>query len=194
MAPRIVFVSGIPESGRKEIVEFVLRNAGKTLPEFEYVCLEDVMIKTLGIKGSEEIDLSKAFLSVSPGIAKRFEKDVEKVMLAKIRSGNPIIMSGCLTLNTKEGQFPLLSERFFRKHKPYAIIIMELEEGPGEDRLRTVQDINRNHASVISSLFGCEIKTIRVERGNYRKAIRELSEELKRILGKQLGQNPDSSN
>jgi adenylate kinase len=180
---KTVFVAGVPESGRNDILKLVLKNEKKRLPVFSVVDFDELVVKGLDLKKRVEIDLSAMLgnAKVVKAFQDRFGKALEKVMARKVRSGKNLVINGYFTVETPEGEIPLVPEDFFRTFKLNMIINMELVGG--ERDLTVCQDINRNHAASISSVSGAELKTILVERGNYRDAINDLTDSLEFVFG-----------
>ena len=180
---RTVFVAGVPESGKRDMLGLVLRNERKRLPVFSVLDFNEIAAKALDLKKPGDIDLSSLLgnpRSVRE-FQKRFGRELEAVMKRKVRSGKNLVIDGSFTIETAEGEVPLVSEDFFREFRISMIINMELSRGDRD--LMVSQDINRNHAANFSSVSGAELRTILIEAGNYRKAINELTDSLEFVFG-----------
>ena len=114
----MVFVTGIPESGRDEIVEMVLTGSKKNLPEFDHFRFDDI--------ASYEVDSSSGMVDLwsfsdrigrMHSIQRDFNTRLRKKMDNLKLKGNHIIANGYFTFSTPGGYLPLLSrgsERFGR--------------------------------------------------------------------------------
>jgi adenylate kinase len=184
---KTVFVAGVPESGRSDILRIVLRNEKKRLPVFSILGFDELVAKSLEVRKVGEVDLS-SLLGDAKEVRKfqeKFSKTLDGVMVRKARSGKNLVIDGYFTIETPNGEIPLISDVLFREHKLNMIINMELEVRESQENrdLMISQDINRNHAANLSSLSGAELKTVVIKGGNYRLAINELTDSLEFVFG-----------
>ena len=101
-------------------------------------------------------------------------------------SKEPIIVNGYFTLKTARGYVPLLSKTDTRFFKPDVIVMIDLDmtspvlvKKLGSRKVRELkyhQDINLNYAMGYSTLTKSAINIVRVEYGNLKSALREMTD------------------
>lgn len=159
-----ILIVGVEESERDSLVEMVLKRNKKFLPHLTFARLPDF-----------------SHLPVKRIKAKRkaFYKEFEKVLKRK----GHLVLSGSLTFKTPLGFTPLFTTPLFT---PDLTILLELDTReavivPGYgiarrkvDRrgIRFQQELNRYYAILLLS----PLKILPVDRGNIKKALRELKE------------------
>ena len=184
---KIVFIAGLQETGKNEIVGMVLKNMRSILPEINLIDFDDILAESMQIDktpGELDITLFNDMKNIRK-IQKNFSRLLEKKMVGKVRTGRHLVVNGYFTLHTPEGEMPLVSETFFDTYRPEAIINIELElikGDPDAKRIVTIQDINRNHASNFSAVSGADLKIIKVRKNNFRPAINEIVKTMKFIF------------
>jgi adenylate kinase len=162
-----VFVTGVRECFRDDIMELALK--GMKLPSFSFV----------------------KFGSIS-GNFKDIEtvKDVQRKVLKKIDSvigkhKKSLILSGDFTVRSDKGIIPVVTSEFLEIFKPDVIVVLEVSssyvmhkyENPGDILMQ--QYINRGISNLYAYNSGAVLKFINIERGNIKKALREVSDILK---------------
>jgi adenylate kinase len=174
---KFVFVTGIPESGKDELLELVLKGSKRILPPFKCIKFEDILnFKQLGGKKS---------IGEMEKVRARFYQELEKQVGEAIKRNYNIILSGCFTIMTENGYVPVVSKEFFDIFRPDVIVMVEAY--PKVQRLdyeyASQQDINRGYASHYSSISGALLKTIKVQQGEIKETIKELMSIIKFALG-----------
>ncbi len=170
---KTVFVFGDRDSEKNEILSIVLKN----YRNIAVIDFEDIFVKTLASLGKNEINLQTALRDIDN--AKKFKTLFVKILKEEIKTlpkNKNIIVSGYFTIHTAYGDVILLSEDFFKKHAPDAVIWME-----SENEKKTPP--SREYAVVFSVISGSVLKIIKIKPGNYREAIRELEKTFRLLFG-----------
>ncbi|UCD07250.1 MAG: AAA family ATPase [Candidatus Aenigmatarchaeota archaeon] len=183
----LIFVTGIPESGRDSIVKMVLSGSKKNLPSFEYIRFDDLVSYDVD-KKSEELDLwsfSKRIEHMHK-IQRDFYRNLKKKVDSLKDKENHIIVNGYFTLRTPSGYLPTLSNQSVKFFKPDVIVIIDVDlDNPeilvkfGKERVRELkyhQDINLKCAVSYSTLTRSAINVVRVEYGNLKDALKEMTD------------------
>lgn len=173
---KFVFVTGIPESGKDDILELVLKGSKRILPAFRYIEFDKLLnVKGLGRKGIEQMNKTRS----------KFYKELEGLVAEAMKRNCNIILNGYFTLMTENGYIPVVSREFFDVFRPDLIVVMEAY--PRMHKIdyeySSQQDINRSYASHYSSISGAMLKTIKIQQGEVKKAIKELVDAVKFTLG-----------
>lgn len=170
-----ILVTGIEESGKDTILDLVLKGSKKMLPKFRYLKFG----KILKMAGTAEM--------------KNLQNNLIEKIKRSIRKDYNTIINGDFTVKTSHGFLPLITKDFFMTVNPDVSILLEFETNLKDiylrheikhldvdlESIREQQFINKHHAIACSHATGALLKIIRVEHGNVKKAIREVSETIK---------------
>jgi len=183
----LILVTGIPESGRDSILKMVLSGSKKNLPFFAYLKFDDMVSYDVD-KKSEELDLwsfSKRIDHIHK-IQNDFYSELKKTIGSLKGKGSHIIVNGYFTLRTPSGYLPLLSQEALSFFKPDIIVIVEVDTENrellgkfGKEKIRELkyhQDINLKYATSYSALTRSAINIVRVEYGNLKDALKEMTD------------------
>jgi adenylate kinase len=183
----LILVAGIPESGKDTLLEMVLEGSRKNLPPFRLLKFDDLISYDVN-KESKELDMwsfserTKQIKNIQSGFHKKLRSSIDMLD----RTEKNIIVDGYFTFRTHEGFVPLLYSQSARSFYPDMIIIAELGlKSPellrklGRERVRQLryhQDINLNYATNYSSLTRSPINIVRIEYGNVKEALRDMTD------------------
>lgn len=183
----LILVMGIPESGRDSVLKMVLTGSRKILPPFSYLKFDDLISYDVD-KKSEELDLwsfSKRIEHIHK-IQNDFYRKLKERLGSLKGKEKHIIVNGYFTLRTPGGYLPLLSKESVKFFRPDVIVIVEVNlESPellakfGRERIKELkyhQDINLKYAVSYSALTKAAINIVRVEYGNLKGALKEMTD------------------
>ena len=169
---RTIFVSGIEESECASIVKMFLKGNRKYLPRVRFVRLPDFS----GIP-------HKDFLSGRQKFMKEFNEF--------LGHGGNVVIAGSLVAKTSFGYSPVFSQGSMKPADLAVIIEMDVRDAViepeygiirkkvGMRELSEHQQLNRLQACLLSET----VRTVRVEKGNLKKVLKDLREVLIPILG-----------
>ncbi len=183
----LILITGIPESGRDSIVKMVLSGSKKNLPAFAYIRFDDLVSYDVD-KKSEELDLwsfSKRIDHMHK-IQGDFYRNLKKKVDSLKGKENHMIVNGYFTLKMPGGYLPTLSKDSIKFFKPDIIVVVNVDlDNPemlrkfGKERIRELkyhQDINLKYAASYSTLAKSAISVVRVEYGNLKYALKEMTD------------------
>jgi adenylate kinase len=182
----MVFITGVPESGRDSIVRMILTGSRKNLPPFDYLSFDDMVSYDVD-RVSEELDLWSFSKSINHmhRIQGGFQRKL-KEGTGSLKKGGHAIVNGYFTLRTPGGYLPLLSKESARFFKPDVIVIIEIDTvsgglsrklgGEKAWELKYHQDINLNYAISYSALTRSAVKVVRAEYGKLKDALKEMTD------------------
>jgi len=186
-----IFVSGIKESSKDQILDLVLTGSKKILPNFSFIDMKHI-IKDAVPKKRGEIKKTKSFDDFPMEDMIKIKDSINKeisIVLSKTAKKH-VIVSGYFTLRTKAGYAPLFTEDVMKKFKPDVIINLELnihphdiQKHPENLRLLRHQHANRMIAFSHSTATGCIVKTIMVQQNNIKQAIKDLTSSIEFFTG-----------
>ncbi|RLI98567.1 MAG: hypothetical protein DRO99_00430 [Candidatus Aenigmatarchaeota archaeon] len=172
---KIIFITGLEETGRDTIVEMTIGGSKNSLMDFKHVSFEK-----LGISGLKD-ELSDTVRKARDG----FYKNVEREVSDALRSGLSVIVEGPITMKTENGYLPLVPKEFFEAFSPDVIMLFETPHERGNSRIDWKQQhINRAYAAMYASLGGSLLKIIEVSKGEVKDALRECKEVMSSVMGK----------
>jgi adenylate kinase len=157
---KTILITGTEETDKDVIIDLTLKGTNKILPKFDYLCFTDFKIK----KSVEESQ--RTFV----------KKIMEKIKKTKSKKPRNLIINCNFIEKNKEYYIPTVTENFFDEVKPDFIILMKAV------KKHLDEDWQRITESYIISNLKKEIKIIKVEEGNIKKAIKSLRETLKSIM------------
>ena len=186
---KMIFVSGVAESGKDTLLDLALRGSKKFLPPYERVNLDEIL--------EEFVERSDDGVWDVPNIdeCKRLQKNLyqrlEEILIEKMRLERNIIVNGYFEVKTKPGYVPLLDERFFQKFRIDAIIFVSFKEemseitktkvfgdSKGFEEAKRRQDMNRSLAVEYSGLSGALLKIIEVDLEDVKKTVKDMIDAL----------------
>lgn len=145
--PKLVIIAG-----KNDVIDWALDTYKKLLPRFSY------------FRFDKKID-SYSSLDDVINFRDRLENDISKVVRTSIKRDMHVIVCLNPIIYTDMGYVPILTERFFKQHKPDVILIANNDE------------------LINKWVYGkdCLIGYIKIK-GRAQKGIKELIEMLKKIL------------
>ncbi len=189
-----IFVTGIQESGKDDIVKMVLTGSRRNLPSFDYFRFDDLIPH--GTNSADGIiDLwsfsnrIKHMHNVQRNFHTKLRKKVDHLKL----TGNHIIVNGYFALNTNGGYLPILSKGSEKFFKPDMIVVLDVDlDSPnmikklGKEKimeLKYQQDINLKCAANYATLTKSAVNIVRVEYGNVKDALKDMTDAITLALG-----------
>lgn len=186
---KTILVVGDRESGKDDLIEFVLKRGKKLLPDFGYIKFDDYL--TRGVYHTYDKSL-KDIKKLQSGFQRRVIKDFEE--LKKIHQN--IIINGHFFVEMKHGFVSLMNSDLYNVFKPDALIIIELypqrvdprfrmfkKQNPFDIRsLKLQQDIIRKFATMYTSSGDTILKVVQVEKDKVNQAFNEVMDTVKFIL------------
>lgn len=188
-----ILVTGIQESGKDEIIDMVLTGSRKNLPAFDYFRFDDLLPRSPGSSHGFDLwsfsDRIQRMHKIQRDFHTKLKKKTDNLKL----SGNHIIANGCFTVKTSGGYLPLISKGSERFFKPDMIVVLDVElKNPvmvrklGKERveeLKYEQRLNLKYATNYSALTGSAINVVRVEYGNVKEALKDMTDAVTLALG-----------
>ncbi len=190
----IIFVTGIQESGKDEIVDMVLTCSRKNLPPFDYFRFDD-LIPQESNSTDGVVDLwsfsnrIKHMHNVQRDFSTKLKKKVDHLKL----TGNHIIVNGYFTLKTPGGYLPIISKGSDGFFKPDVIVVMDIDfDNPvmikklGKERVKELkydQDLNLKCAASYATITKSAVNIVRVEYGNLKDALKDMTNAITLALG-----------
>jgi adenylate kinase len=172
--PRIIFVSGMDETGSSSILEMVLEGSRKRLSKHI----------RLGFERRELDKLKGMIVDDSKKVLSSLFKKIESQASAALKSGISVVVEGPLTLKTEDGYLPLVPKGFFRSFSPDAFILFESPNTGKNSKIDFIQqEVNRSYAAMYASLGGSALKIIPVGRGGVKNALKECTQVIDTFLG-----------
>jgi len=186
---KTILVVGDRESGKDDLLEFVLDRGKKVLPKFGYLRFDDFLVK----------DVYRTYNKNLKGIRKfqvDFQKKVTKAFEEMKKEHNNIIINGHFFAELRHGFMPLMSQELFKVFKPDALIIIELYPQKVDPRfkmfkkrdpinirnLRLQQDITRKFATMYISSGDVMLRVVQVNKDDVKQAFTEVMETVKFVI------------
>jgi adenylate kinase len=186
---KTILVVGDSESGKDDLIEFVLNRGEKILPKFGYLKFDEYLLR----------DTFKAYDKGLIDI-KKFQKDFHKKVSARFtelkKKHKNVIINAQFFAQFRHGFISLVNTELFNIFKPDAIIVIELyprkldtkyrlrfaKEPINLKKLRLEQDINRKFATIYTSCNETLLRFVQVEKHNVKEAFNEVMHTIKFIL------------
>lgn len=186
---KTILVVGDSESGKDDLLEFVLDRGKAVLPDYGYLKFDEYLVK----------DVYGAYNTSLEGVRK-FQRDFRAKVSRrfgelKAKHENVIINAHFFT-KLRHGFVSLLGPELFNAFKPDAVIIIELYPRKPDPRIRTLfkkkpidakslrleQDMIRKFAAIHAAAAGTMLKFVQVEEDNVNAAFRDIMDTVTFIL------------
>lgn len=187
---KTILVVGDKESGKDDLIEFVLNRGKKILPDYGYLKFDDYLVK--GVYNAYNKNLK--------GVRK-FQRDFQKRVTRRFeelsKKHKNIIINAHFFANLKHGFVSLINQELFNEFKPDAVIIIELypkkldprfkrmfKPKPFDiKRLRLEQDMIRKYAALYTSSSDIILRVVQVEKDNVNLAFKQVTDTVNFVLG-----------
>lgn len=188
---KTILVVGDTESGKDDLLEFVLDRGRDILPKFGYLRFDDFLIKDHFRSYDKNLDQIRAF-------QKDFQENIKKKFSELKKSNENLIINAHFFARMKHGFISLMSAKLYNTFKPDAVIIIELypkkldprfkfmlkKDNPLQIRnLRLEQDIIRKFATMFTSSTDSMLKVVQVDKDEVKEAFDEIMDVVKFVLG-----------
>lgn len=187
----VALVTGVHNSGKSEILKLVMRQYSASTIRVEYMTFDDIIKAAL-----KKADLLLSMNKINHGHMRMIQRHLRKEIPRKMARRKNALISGYLTMRTHHGYVPLLDSSAVNLINPDVIILIELETNPENlyvrhlmgkhpgmvEKIRHHQYINRQYATIYSSMSGAVVKTITVEHDNIKKAVDETAEAVRYFM------------
>ena len=188
---KTVLVVGDRESGKDDIIEFVLGRGKDILPKFGYLKFDDYLIKDVYDTYNKNLDDVKKF-------QKDFQKKVSDHFKELKKSHDFVIINAHFFAHLKHGFVSLMTQKMFKTFKPDIVIVIELypkkldprfrhmhkKANPLDIRnLRLEQDIIRKYATLYTSSTDSILKVVQVDKDEVKRAFNEVMDVVTFVLG-----------
>lgn len=174
---RKILFTGTPESGKDELLEYVLSHDNNVGKRFNVYNLEKLAGEAEFPEGGIADGDSEARMSRIASMQANFEGKLRSLERKLVKERKNIILNSPITKETPMGVVPLMTEEFMKAFEPDIIILVESAEDDVSVRM-----INRNHAARISEETRAILKIIPLEKGNFKKSLKEIVEVMEETL------------
>jgi adenylate kinase len=186
---KTILVVGDSESGKDDLIEFVLNRGQKVLPNYGYLKFDEYLLRdTFRAYDKGLIDIKK--------FQKDFHKKVTDRFMELRKKHRNIIINAQFFAQFRHGFISLVNNELFNTFKPDAIIVIELyprkldtkyhlrfKNDPIDlKKLRLEQEINRKFATIYTSSNETLLRFVQVEKHNVNEAFNEIMHTVKFIL------------
>ncbi|MBI4163858.1 MAG: hypothetical protein HY512_03275 [Candidatus Aenigmarchaeota archaeon] len=172
---RKILVVGTKETNRSSIVESAMKGMMNS-SSISHINLNNLSaIKAF--TGAES--LQDIYISLYDELDKKL-----KSLEFNSPKNSTVVIESFLTLNTKSGFVPLITDRFFKLFKPDAIVLLETPEESLKNHkeaasLSEQQKINRDYSVKQSSSFETLLKIVKVNPIQLAVAIRDVQDSIR---------------
>ena len=187
---KTVLVVGDSESGKDDLIEFVLNRGKGILPKYGYLKFDEYLLKdTYDAYNKGLMDIKKFQKDFHKKVVKRFEE-----LKAKHKN---VIINAHFFAKLRHGFVSLMSTELFNTFKPDAVIVIELYPRKLDTKyrlrfkkkqidlksLRLEQDITRKFATMYTSSTETLLRFVQVEKYNVNLAFKEVMDTVAFVLG-----------
>ncbi len=186
---KTVLVVGDSESGKDDIIEFILNRGKDVLPDYGYLKFDEYLIKGIYNAYDKNLkDVKKFQIDFQKKVTKRFEE------LSKKHEN--IIINAHFFARVRHGYISLINHEMFNTFKPDTIIILELHPKPPDPKfgfikkrkvdvaaLKIEQDIIRCFAIKYAASSNALLRVVQVKEDNVNRAFNEVMDVIMFTLG-----------